>query len=155
MTINTLSPFAQVTLDRAWDMKLPVDPFILVRSWGWNLYFSENPNKGSFPFEIDEENMCIYLHPQLLRDVYVLRFQCACALGYVISSTYGIDAGNDDIVNFATEVLIPEKFLGFIHDVQFAQEIFAVDYVTVLRRRSNLSLFDTSTTGSQQVGTTK
>lgn len=155
MTINVLSPFAQATLDRAWDMKLPVDPFILVRSLGWNLYFSENLNEGCFPFEIDEENTCVYLHPRLLRDVYVLRFQCACALGHIVSSTYNIDAVDEDIANFAAEVLIPEKFLGLIHDVQFAQEAFVVDSATVLRRQSTLGLSGASTTDSQQVEMTK
>lgn len=155
MTTNMLSPFAQVTLDRAWDMKLPVDPFILVRSLGWSLYFSEDLDKGDSPFEVDEENMCVYLHPRLLRDVYMLRLQCACALGRIVSLTYGIDVDDEDIANFATEVLIPEKFLGFIHDVQFAQEAFVVDSATVLRRQSTLHLSDASTTGSQQVEMTK
>ena len=155
MTTNMLSLFTQAALDRAWDMKLPVDPCILVRSLGWNLYFSENLNKGSLPFEIDEENMCVYLHPRLLRYVYALRFQCACILGHIISSTYDINAGDEDIINFATEVLIPEKFLGFIHDVQFAQEAFVVDSATVLRRQSTLHLSGASTTGSQQVEMTK
>lgn len=155
MTTNMLSPFAQATLDRAWDMKLPVDPFILVRSLNWSLYFSEDLNEGDSPFEVDEENTCVYLHPRLLRDVYMLRFQCACALGHIVSSTYGIDADDEDIANFATEVLIPEKFLGFIHDVQFVQEAFVVDSATVLRRQSTLRLSGASTTGSQQVEMTK
>ena len=64
MTTNMLSPFAQATLDRAWDMKLPVDPFILVRSLDWSLYFSEDLNEGDSPFEVDEENTCVYLHPR-------------------------------------------------------------------------------------------
>ena len=156
METRQLSKYAHALLKSYWNGVLPVDPFVLVRSSGWSVFFSDSLNESDMDFFIDQEEKHIYMQAALLKDVYNSRVICAKALAYAITSSRETMITEDAALGFAAEVLMPEIYLGLVSNSDEAVHRFAVNSNLVEFRRNQMSNPEyASTTGFLPAGMSK
>lgn len=156
METKQLSKYANTILKSYWNNILPVDPFTLLRSSGWRVFFSDSLIESNMDFFIDQEEKHIYMNAKLLEDAYKSRVVCAKSFAYALTSSRETPLSEKDAMGFAAEILIPELFLGLISDIEESVNRFAVTSDLVrIRRNQMTSLEYTSTTGFQPVELSK
>lgn len=156
METRQLSKYAHALLKSYWNGVLPVDPFVLVRSSGWSVFFSDSLNESNMDFFIDQEEKNIYMQANLLGDIYNSRVICAKALAYAITSSRETMIPEDEALGFAAEVLIPEIYLGLVSNSDEAIRRFAVSPDLIEVRKKQMSNPEyTSTTGFLPAGMSK